>query len=139
MVDEPQIRKLKLKNGASASIASALETWDSLDCMLDTEPELFAALLALAQGRPQEADPEQVKLLPKGSLFGSDGEVLPEVRDVLESGLQITKEGPVLANPFKLETETDRLIVERTAREMAKSAREFGQQLRRLFRGRSFD
>jgi hypothetical protein len=139
MVQERERPKLHLKNGSVADVEDALAALGYLRYLLDEEPKLFAALLALAQGKPEDADPEQVKALPKGEFFGTDDKLRPIVAAVLLSSFRQTREGSVLINPFRFESETDKLMVERLAKEAAIADRAFGQWLMRFFRGRSIE
>ncbi len=138
--NDQQKPKLQLKNGTMADVEGTLFTLGYLRYLLDVEPKLFDALLALVQDRPQDADPKQVQALPKGAFFGPDGRVKSDVADVLLSSyVEVPGEGPVLVNPFKLQNETDKLLVERTAKEMAQADRQFGKWLLRFFGGRPRD
>ena len=134
--DDQQQPKLRLKNGAMADVEYALAILSSLRCLQDTEPKVFEAFQLVANGRPQDADPEQVACIPKGD-FGPDGKLRPEITDVFFSSLQMSKEGPVLVNPFKLENKKDKLLVEKTAKEAARKDREFGKWMLRNMRDQS--
>ena len=46
----------------------------------------------------------------------------------------MTKEGPVLVNPFQLDNAREKLLVEQTVKEMARKDREFGKWLLRTMR-----
>ena len=84
--------------------------WSTLNSFLHTHPHLVAAVLAKAAG--EVVSPTAQKQLRRAGLTAASGPLLPAVRDVLQSGYQVTSDGPVIVNPFRLETEADRCAFE---------------------------
>ena len=80
--DTHQQPKLRLKNGKMADVEYALAILSFLRHLQDTEPKIFEAFQLVANGRPQDADPDQVASIPKGD-FGPDGKLRLEITDVL--------------------------------------------------------
>jgi hypothetical protein len=99
-----------LKNGATIEMATGYLAWEKLNRMLSTNPELIAA--AQAKLRGEEVSSEIGRELQRAFMTGPDGELLPDIRDVLISGYQETNDGPVITNPFKLDTQVDRMAFE---------------------------
>jgi hypothetical protein len=105
--------KLRLKNGAMADVRLAMYVLEELRVKIDQSPEAFQALLALAHGHPDQADPYQVDGLKRRGWVGKDGHVRQDVADVLLSSLEMTPEGPVLVNPFKLQNKREQRIADK--------------------------
>jgi hypothetical protein len=99
-----------LKNGATVDMAFGYEAWETLNDLLAKRPDLIAA--AQAKLRGEEVSQSMRRQLRRVWLTGRDGELLPYIRDVLMSGYKETNDGPVIANPFKLDTEADRRAFE---------------------------
>jgi hypothetical protein len=111
---------LRLKNGGQIKAGEGRIQWRDLTALLQQEPDLFRALLALALGRPEAMSAEHRKRLRYiGGFLERDGSIIPYVRDVLLSAYQETAEGPVLVNPFILESEEQAREFERRDNEAA--------------------
>src|SRR5580704_17015667 len=111
--EEPK-KKYTLKNGGQVEGSSGIGTLRALESLLVQSPDLFNALLAIVQGRAQDATPEAITELRKATFIGArTGAVIPEIRDVLLSAYQETPEGPVLVNPYRFESEAEAREVER--------------------------
>lgn len=118
MEEEPRFT-LPLKNGALADVRDALVDLNYLRAELALNPEGFQILLDLAHARPPTtATSERIELLKKHGHLSRDGTLPATIRDILLSAHQVTPEGPVLVSPFKLESATDRLLVERAERQI---------------------
>jgi hypothetical protein len=132
MTDQEEQRpQLRLKNGAMADVRSALIVLGGLRAQQRVRPHVFQTLLALARGKPEEADPEHIEPLTQERYLGPDGKVRQDVADVLLSALQWQGDGAVLVNPFKLEGEADRAVVERTEQQIARGYLDLFPGLRR--------
>jgi len=96
--------ELVLKNGGriEASLGQALLR--ALEGLLEQAPHHFRALHAIAEGRSSEAPPESVSALKDAHFLRPDGTAIPGLADVVVSAYQQTRDGPVLINPFQLET-----------------------------------
>ena len=99
-----------LKNGVREDIRVVLATWDTLTSLQDTRPQLFAAARAMADGKDETSAVRRE--MRRYCLTDQNGALLPQVRDVLLSGYQNTKEGPVLVNPIRFDSEADRTAFE---------------------------
>lgn len=120
MPEEDQI--LTLKNGAQAPVRAALAECSSLRVLLRQHPHHFQVLLQLmnsdhAQERAREAALKQsIRFLRSSAYLEKDGGLRALVRDILESGYQVTPDGPVITQPFLLTTEEDKAAAERAER-----------------------
>ena len=96
-------RIVPLKNGGNIEPALGVALLELLENLLEQEPAMFHALLAVAQGRADDIPPNMMANLKQGLLLRSDGSISADVRDVLLSGYQPGPE-PILVNPFRLES-----------------------------------
>ena len=110
--------RLSLKKGSDADVLLALSQLDHLGAMLRVRPERFLTLLALAQGRPEEAKQEHITHLTKSGFISKDGSISQDLRELLLSAYQMTGDGPVLVNPFKLQTNEDKRKADRADRQI---------------------
>jgi hypothetical protein len=96
-------RILPLRNGAGPmKIAKARGVQAQLCGLLQEQPELFVALHALVEGRGDEVNREQRRMLKDWGMLTRAGGVQPEFRAVMIAGCRETPAGPVITEPFDL-------------------------------------
>jgi hypothetical protein len=95
---------VSLKNGSEIDAGWGITFWRALQSLLDQHPEHLQALLAIAKGRSEDAPARSVAFLRHGGLLLRDRTVNPDAQAVLLSAYQETAEGPVLVNPFRLDS-----------------------------------
>lgn len=101
-------RKLTLKNGTSISAAAGDTNYDLLSKLLEKEPALFQTMLAIARNPKAEVPIKDVRFLAHAGFLTNRTRTMNEdMRNVILSSYTETPEGPVLLNPFKLETEEE--------------------------------
>jgi hypothetical protein len=109
--EEQQRAKLPLKSsGVLADVRHILNVLEDLRSKQRVRPQEFEALVAIHQGRPQDAGPNEIKYLKDHDLVGADGHISPDVAAVLASGLEVRDNSYVLVQPFRLSSEQDRVI-----------------------------
>lgn len=101
---------LTLKNGERIEVAAGRAAWQTLNDLLSTRPALVAA--ALAKARNEEVSSSMEHELRRALLTLPSGDLRKSVRDVILSGYQETKDGPVIVNPFNLDRDTDQQAFE---------------------------
>ncbi len=102
--EKPQIT---LANGAVVEARPAVAAWERLGTLLATAPDEFRSLLALAEGRGSDADPQHFESLWASYLLENDVRTIrPVVRDVLLNSYVVTEEGPIVA-PLRLQSAGD--------------------------------
>jgi hypothetical protein len=113
-LEEEAERVFTLKNGKQMRGGEAIAALRGLQALLEQRPYLFRALLAIVQGRAEEAASEDIALLKDGCWLRADNGVLRDtIRDVLLSAYQETPEGPVLTNPFRFRDQGEANQIER--------------------------
>jgi hypothetical protein len=114
MAQEEQKRAmLPLKSsGGLADVRHILNLLEDLRSKQRVRPQEFEALIAIYQGRPQDAGPNEIKYLKDHDLLRADGHISPDVAAILDSGLEIRDNSYVLVQPFRLSSEQDRLIAD---------------------------
>ncbi len=108
--------ELTLKNGARADARHVLAVLGALRAMLELDPKRFGLLLALGQSERSadaSADARALEDLKREGFVGPDGKILPDVADILLSSLEMRGDGPVLVNPFRLQSEAERIMADR--------------------------
>jgi hypothetical protein len=110
--NRPQIT---LRNGAVVDARRAVVIVQQLQVTLARHPNEFKSLLALAEGRPQDADPRHFEELWAQAFLNNDHSIKPIVRDVLLTCHHITAEGPVIV-PLRLKDAVDLPAVEEAQR-----------------------
>lgn len=116
--DEVEDKLFPLKNGGQIGGNHGQGVLENLRDLLEDDPQLFQALLAIVQGRPQDATPEAVSQLRSDLFLRADnGAIRPDIRDVLLSAYNETAEGPVLVNPFVLTSSEQPVELERMNKE----------------------
>lgn len=108
---------LPLKNGGHVEASLGQALLRMLEGLLERHPDDFHALLAIIEGRTEEAPSARVEALKEAMLLRPDGSVIPGLRDVLLSAYQQTQEGPVLVNPFQLESNDQARALEQAEEE----------------------
>lgn len=125
-----------LKNGGQITVKDGWAELDSLRILLDEHPQHFHTLLAIAQGREEGLDAASVAYLRSHAYVG--GHLDQEVRDVLLSAYQETKEGPVLVNPFRLDDVGEASALEKVhEHDRVRFKREVWSRIRNDEQGRS--
>lgn len=117
--ERPQIT---LRNGAVVDARRAVAIVEELQITLQSHPEEFRSLLALAENRPQDAAPQHFEQLWARALLTNDRSIDPTVREVLLNCYQVTPEGPVVV-PLRLEDAADLPVAERAQQEMDRQLR----------------
>jgi hypothetical protein len=108
--------KLPLKHSGELVDAEQAMYWvDDFRVMQELYPKRFKTVVALAQNLPEEADPKQVKALKDLRFVRDDGQLDPYFAGILTSSLEMRDNCYVLVQPFRLESERDKLIAERAA------------------------
>lgn len=116
---------ITLKSGAVVDARKAAAVWRELDAMLTVDPDEFRSLLALAQGRLGDADPQHFESLWADDFLEMDRRTIqPEVQEVLLNSYEETREGPVIT-PLRLQSEADRPIAEEALRQCDQWVRDF--------------
>jgi hypothetical protein len=97
---------ITLKNGAVMDARRAVSLHGELDAMLEVTPAVFRSLLALAEGRPNDADPAHINDLREERFLAADNSVVPDVAALLTNCYEVTSEGPVMV-PLRLQSKAD--------------------------------
>jgi hypothetical protein len=120
---------ITLENGAVVDAREAAAVWRDLDALQAVDPDEFRSLLALAQGRPSDADPQHFKSLRSDDLLKDDHSINPIAREVLLNTYKITHDGPVIV-PLRLRDEADRSVAEQALAECDQFVRDvaFGRK-----------
>lgn len=126
LLSEERREQWPLKNGADIEIGIGQAYLRTLEGMLTNQPELFDSCRMIAQGQGENVPEAHRRSLRKSLVLRPDGTLLPGFADILLSAYQETPEGPVLANPFRLDSQEQ---ADRMSRLETKS---FGWLLRRL-------
>ena len=126
-LQEDNTYKVSLTNGCTDDVRFALCEWGALTALLENDPKIFQAALELAHGRVQP--PREMQLLRHALLTFHTGQLRPSIRNLLLASYRDTPEGPVMAFPFKLDNEEDRMAVEAAERRAAQNLRAFGAHL----------
>jgi hypothetical protein len=114
LADEER-KQYTLKNGQQIEGRRGCLALLDLKGLLEQSPQFFRALLAIVQGRLEDASPEAVAYLKDcGYLRADTGAVRADIPDVLLSAYQETPEGPVLVNPFKFNSTDEAREVEQS-------------------------
>jgi hypothetical protein len=110
---------ITLKNGALVEARQAVAVLEDLDTLLTNAPDEFQTLLALAQGRDADANPQHFKSLRAHTFLDwHDGRTIqPLVRDVLLNSFEMTPEGPVIV-PLRLQDAADLPAAEQAQAEL---------------------
>jgi hypothetical protein len=116
--------ELPLRKGGQANVRHALGDIERLGLLLRHDPEHFYALLAIAEGRPEEAKPASIDFLKNTGLLTKEGVMRDRERAVLLSSFEVVGDGPVLAMPFDLRAEGAVEIIERVQRQMTEDLRD---------------
>jgi hypothetical protein len=118
-----------LTNGVIIEARIAQSTLRYLRVMLDTHAhgqQLIEDLHLIAQGRPEDARPASRKVFARNVLVSSpEGNLLPEVRDVVLSAFRRSPDGIVLVEPYQ-PTDANRAA-------LAAAESELGQMMRKHF------
>jgi hypothetical protein len=124
--------ELPLKRGAGRIEMRAAEEWErELRDLLERDPEHFAALRALVEGRPEEVTREQRRLLRKWDFLGRDLAPLPNVKAVMMAAVRDTPDGTALVFPLDLASPVDAIAHKRAEDELAQG---FDAGMQRLVR-----
>lgn len=110
---KPQIT---LRNGAVVDARRAVAIVERLQNALEISPEEFRSLIALAENRPQDADPRHFEELKAFAFLDHDHSIRPLVRDLLLNSYQVTAEGPVVV-PLRLKDAADLPAAQKAQRE----------------------
>jgi hypothetical protein len=100
---------LRLKNGKDVLVRKAYVVWDSLTSAQTKHPEHFEALVAIARNQENSVTSSLHNELRRHYLhwFTAEGQLLPIVRDIIESSWRETPDGITLVNPFHLANQND--------------------------------
>jgi hypothetical protein len=123
--------QITLKNGAVVDARQAVAMVQQLQTALELYPDEFRSLLAMAEGRPGDADPRHFEALWARAFLENDHSIDPMLRDVLLNCYEVTREGPVVV-PLRLQDAADLSAAKR-------AQREYDQQFRDMLRGRDDD
>jgi hypothetical protein len=125
LTEESKKPQITLKNGGQVEAEEAGMTWIRLGQLLETAPDQFRSLLALAEGRPGDADKRHFQPLWGRFLLEQDHRTVPPlVRAVLQNCYQNTPEGPVIT-PLRLQHAADKTVAEQVLRERARRLLDF--------------
>jgi hypothetical protein len=118
VTEDAHLPKITLKTGDPVDARAAVAILDQLRAYLAVHPEEFRSLLALAEGRPGDADPGHFQSLHRHAFMEDDGRsISPEVRSVLLNSYVVLREGPVLV-PLRLQNEADRAVAEEAQKQL---------------------
>jgi hypothetical protein len=116
---------LTLKNGGKAFARIALADSIDLRYVLQHHRRHFDVLLSLMRSEgastPQSHRAslnESIRFLRRRAYLEEDGSLRARIRDVLESGYQVTPDGPVITQPFLLATDADKAAADRAATQL---------------------
>ncbi len=110
--EEPR-RTLPLRIGGEIDAGFGRGYFEGLRSLLEQYPQHFQALVTLAEGSAPVASLSSIDFLKHCWFLDADGRIKSDVRAVLLSALQVTPEGAVLTNPFRLETSDQARDLER--------------------------
>ena len=123
--EKGQRPEITLADGIVVDAREAAGVWRDLAALLTVNPDEFRSLLALAQGRPGDADPSHFESLWAGDFLEMDQRTIqPVARSVLLNSYEDTREGPVIA-PLRLQDEADRLVAEQALAQRDQWQRDF--------------
>lgn len=136
---------ITLEDSSVVDAVKAVCAWDLLKDFQHEEPALFQSLLALAQGRPADADPRHLKIL-KGLYVNEDRTVESVTRAVLLNSLSMADGTPMVA-ALRLKSAADRAVFEETQAQVYQNIKEsearavspggwFDQFMKRLDQGK---
>src|SRR5262249_25089095 len=112
LTEETNRPTITLQSGAVVDAREAAGIWRYLAALLGVNPDRFRSLLALAQGRPADADPGHFELLDADYYLEKDQRTIrPPVQAVLLNSFVNGPEGPIIA-PLRLQSEADRPVAE---------------------------
>jgi hypothetical protein len=107
VTEEPKRPTLTLKSGAVVDALEGVAVAQDLQVFTARHPDQLRTLLALAEGRVGDANPEHFRALRIEYYLEKDERtVRPVVREVLLNCYQETPEGPVIA-PLRLASAAD--------------------------------
>ena len=106
LTGKPNRPQITLSNGAIVDAREAVVIVEWLRVTLARRPDEFQSLLALAEGRLQDANPRHFEELWARAFLTNDRTIEPTVREVLLNCYQITPEGPVVV-PLRLKDAAD--------------------------------
>jgi hypothetical protein len=116
LTDKGKRSKITLRNGAVVDARQAVTIADQLQDALEDNYEEFKTLLALAEGRVQDADPQHFEELKANAFLENDNSIDPMVRDILLNCYQVTPEGPVVVS-LRLKDAADLPAAQKAQRE----------------------
>jgi hypothetical protein len=119
---EQQRPKLPLKHsGELVDVRHALSVVEALRAKQRVFPDRFEALVAVAQGRPEEAGAKHLESLKQDRYLGPDGKVRPDIAAILASALETRDNTHVLVQPFRLTSEQEKLIADQALEQNART------------------
>jgi hypothetical protein len=123
---------ITLKTGAVVDARQAVGEHQALETLLTNAPDEFQSLLALAQGRPADANPKHFQSLRAHTFLDwDDGRTItPLARDVLLNSFEMTREGPVIA-PLRLQDAADLPAAEQAQGELDHQFKNFLARVQR--------
>lgn len=125
LTDHEEPLQLRLKDGSEVDARKAYVIWRMLVAREPDEAHEFRLLAAFARGEQDKFHPmEQASLRKKRhQWFTADGSLEPLHKAVFVSAYRETGDGPVVVDPFHLETDSDIDTYNRVQREHAHAMR----------------
>ncbi len=122
---------ITLKDGSVIEAWLAATVWEQLkDLLREEPPEVFQSLLALAQGREGDANPQHLGTLAV-SLFVNEGDhsIDPVVQSVLLNSYVTADTGPGIA-PLRLMSAADKVVAEEALAQLHQQVKEHAARAR---------
>lgn len=105
---------ITLQDGSVVDAYLAVNEWNRLRDIVQPNAAEFLSLLALAQGRPGDADPRHFETLAAFSFLNErDHAIAPLTRAVLLNSFALTNAGPIIV-PLRLKSAVDKAVAEET-------------------------
>jgi hypothetical protein len=116
--------ELPLKKGAGRmEIVIARAFAEDLGDLLERNPEHFAALRAIVEGRSADATDAHKRDLTKWCYLMPDGSPRDHVKLLVAAAVRDTPEGPVVVDPVDITRPEDAAVLRQAAQEMKKVAK----------------
>jgi hypothetical protein len=125
VTEDAQRPTITLKTGVVVDAREAASVWRELDALLTVDPDEFRTLLALAEGRVADANPQHFESLWADAFLEMDHRTIrPVVQGVMVNSYENTSEGPVIC-PLRLQNESDRPIAEKALAKLDQWVRDY--------------
>jgi hypothetical protein len=132
--DDPRIGPtLPLKRDAGQMEVGWARRWeDGLRDLLEKDPQLFRALEALVEGRPEGVSEQHFRDLRESIYLLPDGSPHPDVKAIMMAAYRQTPEGPAVVDPLDVRSPEDAATVQHFDDQREERRRRGADRLRRL-------